>query len=52
MGISLLKKISSLKPSNTMQILDSLSKLNNAKYVPVGNAFEYRKNHPHINLYG
>ncbi len=47
-----LKKISSLKPSNTMQILDSLSKLNNAKYVPVGNAFEYvEKNHPHINLF-
>ena len=35
-----------------MQILDSLSKLNNAKYVPVGNAFDYvEKNHPNINLY-
>ena len=47
-----LKKISLKKSSNTMQVLDSLSKLNNAKYVPVGNAFDYiEKNHPYINLY-
>ena len=47
-----LKKISSQKSSNTMQVLDSLSKLSNAKYVPVGNAFDYlEKNHPYINLY-
>ena len=47
-----LKKISSLKLSNTMQILDSLSRINDVTYVPVGNAFDYiEKNHPYINLY-
>ena len=47
-----LKKISSLRSYNTMDILDSLARLNNSKYVPVGNAFSYvEKNHPNINLY-
>ena len=36
-----LKKISSLRSYNTMDILDSLARLNNSKYVPVGNAFNY-----------
>ena len=47
-----LKNISSQKPSKTMQILDSLSRINDVTYVPVGNAFDYiEKNHPYINLY-
>ncbi len=47
-----LKDISKGKSSNTMYRLDSLATLNNATYVPVGNAFEYvEKNHPEINLY-
>lgn len=47
-----LKKISSLRSYNTMDILDSLARLNNSKYVPVGNAFNYvEENYPHINLY-
>ena len=48
----LLKNISPLRYSNTMQILDSLSILNNAVYIPVGNAFKYLENNfPQINLY-
>jgi hypothetical protein len=35
-----------------MTLLDSLARLNNATYVPVGNAFDFvEKNHPEINLY-
>ena len=50
--IKYLKKISSLRSYNTMDILDSLARLNNSKYVPVGNAFNYvEENYPHINLY-
>ncbi len=47
-----LKKISSSKNSNTMNRLDSLAKINNAIYVPVGDAFKYMEdNYPEINLY-
>lgn len=47
-----LKRISESKSSNTMERLDSLAQMNNAIYVPVGNAFEYvEKNYKEINLY-
>ena len=47
-----LKNISNGTGTNTMSILDSLAKINNTTYVPVGNAFEYvEKNYPEINLY-
>ncbi len=47
-----LKEISKNKKSNTMEILDSLSRVYKAIYVPVGNAFKYvEENHPEINLY-
>ena len=47
-----LKDISKNKKSNTMEILDSLSRVYKAIYVPVGNAFKYvEENHPEINLY-
>ena len=47
-----LKDISKNKKSNTMKILDSLSRINRAIYVPVGNAFKYiEENYPEINLY-
>ena len=36
-----------------MGILDSLAKINNAVYIPVGDAFNYiENNYPEINLYG
>ena len=42
-----LKDISKNKKSNTMEILDSISRLNLAIYVPVGNAFNYiEENYP------
>ena len=35
-----------------MDILDSLSRINKATYIPVGNAFRYvEQNYPEINLY-
>lgn len=47
-----LKDISKNKKSNTMEILDSISRLNQAIYVPVGNAFKYlEESYPEINLY-
>ena len=47
-----LKDISKNRTSNTMEVLDSLSTINNAIYIPVGDAFQYvEKNHPEINLY-
>lgn len=47
-----LKDISKNKKSNTMEILDSLSRVNQAIYVPVGNAFKYiEESYPEINLY-
>tara|TARA_B110000483_G_C18057727_1_gene489060 strand:- start:162 stop:956 length:795 start_codon:yes stop_codon:yes gene_type:complete len=47
-----LKEISKKRTSNTMDILDSLSRINNATYIPVGNAFRYvEQNYPEINLY-
>ena len=39
-----LKKISSQRRSNTMQILDSISETNDVTYVPVGEAFQYIEN--------
>ncbi len=39
-----LKDISKNRKSNTMFILDSLAKINNAVYIPVGNAFNYIEN--------
>ena len=39
-----LKKISSQRHSNTMQVLDSISDVNDATYVPVGEAFKYIEN--------
>ncbi len=47
-----LKDISKNKKSNTMEILDSISRVNQAIYVPVGNAFKYlEESYPEINLY-
>ena len=47
-----LKDISKNKKSNTMEILDSISRLYQAIYVPVGNAFKYlEESYPEINLY-
>ena len=47
-----LKEISKNKKSNTMEILDSISSVNQAIYVPVGNAFKYvEESYPEINLY-
>jgi len=47
-----LKDISKNRKPNTMGILDSLAKINNAVYIPVGNAFNYiENNYPNINLY-
>ena len=39
-----LKKISSQRHSNTMQVLDSISDVNDVTYVPVGEAFKYIEN--------
>ena len=47
-----LKNISSKRHSNTMQILDSLSNINEITYVPVGEAFKYIENsYSSFNLY-
>ena len=47
-----LQNVSKSRKHNTMELLDSLSKLNSAVYVPVGNAFSYiEKNNPEIKLY-
>ena len=47
-----LKNISQTRNTNTLQLLDSLSVVNEAVYVPVGNAFSYiENNNPEINLY-
>ena len=47
-----LKNISKKRKSNTMEILDSLSRINQATYIPVGNAFQYiEQNYPNIQLY-
>ena len=47
-----LKDISKNKKLNTMEILDSISRLNQAIYVPVGNAFKFiEESYPEINLY-
>ena len=47
-----LKEISSYEQSSTMARLDSLASLNNATYIPVGDAFDFvEKNYPEIHLY-
>ena len=47
-----LEGISSQQTQTTMAILDSLADLNQAKYVPVGEAFKHmERNHSAINLY-
>ena len=48
----MLKEISQKSNRNTMSILDSLSKVNNAVYVPVGNAFKLAESkYPALDLF-
>ncbi|MBM77338.1 MAG: hypothetical protein CL846_02545 [Crocinitomicaceae bacterium] len=48
----MLKDLSQNKKRNTMSILDSLASINNAIYVPVGNAFELaERKYPELDLF-
>ena len=47
-----LEQISRAEDRSTMSILDSIAMVNNASYLPIGNAFEYAKqNYPKLSLF-
>jgi hypothetical protein len=49
---TMLKEISQNTGRNTMSILDSLAKVNNATYIPVGNAFQLAESkYPELDLF-